>query len=335
LNEEHIQGHLVTLELTQRCGVCRCYIDQEDLFCANCGTENPGADTKAKKLAHAATHYSFDCDGCGASMSYDASAQALRCPFCGSTEMTKRKASRTVLPSSVLQFSLDRDKAEKVLREWLSTGFWRPDDAARASTIGEITSIYVPYWVFDASTDTQWTADSSPAPYGCRGDWYPVSGKHGQTYRGVLVAGSSVLTMQETQSISPFNIGGAVDPSQVDLQNVTYEEFRVPRKLARPQARGAIEQLERQSCAQLVPNRHRNVRVNVRIADMQGYPMLLPVWILAYRYKDKVFRVLINGQSGKIAGTAPFSYAKLGVILLVVATVLITIGVIAGLVAMQ
>ena len=71
------------------------------------------------------------------------------------------------------------------------------------------------------------------------------------------------------------------------------------------------------------------------MTNMRGYPMLLPVWILAYQYKSKVYRVLINGQSGKIAGTAPFSYAKLGVIMLCVVTVLITIAVIAALVNMS
>lgn len=46
--------------------------------------------------------------------------------------------------------------------------------------------------------------------------------------------------------------------------------------------------------------------------------MLLPVWILAYRYKKEVHRVLINGQTGKIAGTSPFSYAKLSVLVMIV-----------------
>ncbi|MEM7474423.1 MAG: hypothetical protein AAF483_05465 [Planctomycetota bacterium] len=325
----------MSVELMHRCGVCRCYIDQEDLFCANCGTENPYADTKAKKLAHEATHHSFDCQGCGASMNYDASAQALRCPFCGGTKMEKRAVTQHVKPDAVLPFSIDAVKAEGILREFLSKGFWRPDDAAQSSTIGEVTEIFVPYWVFDATTKTKWTADSSPAPPGSRGDWYPVSGDHARSYKGLLIAGSSVLTLDETESISPFNIANVLAPTEVDLENVTYEEFRVPRKLARPQARGAIEQLERQHCARLVPNRHRNVHVNVRISDMQGYPMLLPVWIMAYQYKNKVFRVLINGQSGKIAGAAPFSYAKVGVIALVVATVLITIGVIVALVNMN
>ena len=57
--------------------------------------------------------------------------------------------------------------------------------------------------------------------------------------------------------------------------------------------------------------------------------MLLPVWILAYRYKNNVNRVLINGQTGKIAGTAPFSYVKLTFVMLAVVGLLALIAAIA------
>lgn len=245
--------------------------------------------------------------------------------------MERRESARAILPDRVLQFSIERAAAETALRAWLSSGFWRPADASRASTIGEMTRVYVPYWVFEASTDSRWTADSSPAPLGSRGDWYPVSGGNVSNYTGILVAGSSILTARETDSIAPFDIAQAQPASQVDLENSISEDFRVPRKLARPAARKLIENRERQACRRHVPNRVRNLKVNVRVASMVGQPLLLPVWILAYRYKEKVHRVLINGQSGKIAGTAPFSYRKLTAIIAVVVILLIVIGVIAAL----
>jgi predicted RNA-binding Zn-ribbon protein involved in translation (DUF1610 family) len=308
--------------ISPRCGVCRSYLDEEDLFCANCGTENPTADSGAKQLTHAASHHSFDCTGCGASMSYDASAQALRCPFCGSTKMERREGVRAIQPDAVVPLSISRQQAESTLREWLGRGFWRPGDAARASHIGEMTAVYVPYWVFEANTDSRWTADSSPAPPGSRGDWYPLSGSHRSQYHDILVGGSSILTPNETVSIAPFRLAGLVAREHVDLENAIVEAFKVPRKLARPLARGTIESAELQACQRYVPNRFRNLKVNVKIESMRGRPLLLPVWILAYRYKDDVHRVLINGQTGKISGSAPFSYGKLGLVILVLAVLL-------------
>ena len=51
--------------------------------------------------------------------------------------------------------------------------------------------------------------------------------------------------------------------------------------------------------------------------------VLLPVWISAYRYRDKAYRFIVNGQTGEVSGEAPVSWWKvfflgLGILVLVV-----------------
>lgn len=251
-------------------------------------------------------------------MSYDASAQSLRCPFCGSTAMSKLESRRSIQCDFVVPRLLESAKASEIFRQWLGNGFWRPTDAVRASEIGKISSVYVPFWLFEAYADTKWTADSSPAPVGCSGDWQPLSGQNRARHNEILVGASSILTADEVRAISPFDFKQAVEPNNVDLVNSIVEIFRMPRKHVRPIAKAIIEERERQICTNYVPGRARRVKVNVRIHGMTGRPVLLPVWILAYRYKKNVHRVLINGQTGQIAGSAPFSYVKLFVILAIV-----------------
>jgi hypothetical protein len=87
-------------------------------------------------------------------------------------------------------------------------------------------------------------------------------------------------------------------------------------------AQQGLEELERQACRQYVPGNARNVHVNVRTEGLASEPMLLPVWIMAYRYRDQVFRFLVNGQTGKSTGTAPTSLPKvIGVTFAVIAGV--------------
>src|SRR3954453_22040750 len=112
-----------------KCSVCGALLDEEDLFCANCGTEAPQAEALDKAHTQLATH-NFQCQGCGASMSYDASAQTLRCPFCGSTKLEEQKDAKTLEPEFVLPFVLSESEALRRLREWLGRGFWRPGDLA-------------------------------------------------------------------------------------------------------------------------------------------------------------------------------------------------------------
>jgi DNA-directed RNA polymerase subunit RPC12/RpoP len=299
------------MEQPSRCHVCRCFVDHEDLFCANCGTENPQADKEAQRVAATASLHSFRCENCAASMSYDASAQALRCPFCGSQKLHAQTGSRTVLPKGILPFQINSQAAQTILHTWLSQGFWRPGDAARASTIGKMTAVFVPYWIFSAETHTYWTADSSATPAGARGNWVPVSGEHRGNHRGLLVSGSSTLTPQETDAIAPFDLAKLQPPEKLSLTNWIVEEFRVSRKAARPAAQALLERLDSGACQRYVAGSCRNLKVNVRVSGLHGEPALLPVWILAYQYRQRIYRVLINGQTGKIAGDAPFSYLKL------------------------
>ena len=302
-----------------RCTVCRTYLDSEDLFCSNCGTENPagvdsegvGIDRSKSQIKQQASVMSFRCDQCGASMSYDASAKTLRCPFCGSTKMTARPDARTLTPSGVVPFRIQDTQVESLLRQFLSQGFWKPGDASKSSIINKVTPVFVPFWVFSVTTETAWTADSSAVTSGARGSWRPLSGTRNGGYEGILVGASGTLTPLEVQEIAPFDISQAIDPGKVDLNNVIVEEFRVTRRDSRAKAASLVEQYEAGEAEQSVPGRARNINLNVRIQNMKSVPLLLPIWIMVYQYRNQPFRVLVNGQTGEVYGTAPFSYAKL------------------------
>jgi len=312
-------------DLLQKCSVCGALLDEEDLFCANCGTEAPKMEQPTTTTRSFDSKYNFECQGCGASMSYDASAQTLRCPFCGSTKLNEQKDAKTLEPEFVVPFVLSESEALARLREWLGRGFWRPGDLAREAIVTKFTQVYVPFWVFAAKVFTYWTADTSRTPSGAMASWYPLFGENGSDYTGVLVGASSVLTPTETSAICPFDLAAAVPPAQVDLANVVYEQFRVQRKYARPLAQSALEDLERQACTTHVPGNCRNMKVNVRVQDLTSQPALLPVWICAYRYRDRLFRFLVNGQNGQCTGTAPTSGKKIAAATAIALAVLVLV----------
>ncbi|MDA1055035.1 MAG: hypothetical protein O3C40_31825 [Planctomycetota bacterium] len=319
-------------DLLQKCSVCQALVDEEDLFCANCGAEVPEREQVVASEAQTFRQH-FECQGCGASMSYDASAQTLRCPFCGSGRLENKPDSKSLAPSRVVPLEVDRDSAVATMRRWLGKGFWRPSDLSERAAVTTMTAVYVPYWVFTAQTFTYWTADTSQTSFGASGDWAPMSGEHRGSYAGLLVGASSALTPGETSALCPFDLGRGVATSQIDLDNVIVEQFRVQRKYARPLARQGLENLEREACAQYVPGRNRNLKVNVRLEGLSSEPVLLPIWVMAYRYQDQVFRFLINGQTGRATGQAPTSWKKVVVaIFIAILIVLMLLGLV-GLVA--
>jgi hypothetical protein len=70
-------------------------------------------------------------------------------------------------------------------------------------------------------------------------------------------------------------------------------------------------------------------RLDTQVHDISFKHVLLPVWIASYRFGGTAYRVVVNGQSGSIAGDRPFSPWKIGfaILLAVIAIVaLVTIG---------
>jgi hypothetical protein len=39
--------------------------------------------------------------------------------------------------------------------------------------------------------------------------------------------------------------------------------------------------------------------------------VLLPIWVAAYRYRDKSFRFVVNAQTGRVRGERPWSIIKI------------------------
>ena len=313
---------------TARCQACRCLIEASDLFCGNCGLEVPVTLAVAErqlKWNHNVVAQSFDCHQCGASMTYDAAVGSLRCPYCGSTSVRAAAPTRRLVAERVVPSPIDRREVEDRLRRFLGSSFWHPGDLGRTSQLHDATLVYVPYWCFEAHVSTHYTADTTAKPSPGRGNWAPFYGHRTASYGGVLVAASEVLTPDETAAIEPFDLDLAVPVAGHDFGDSPMEVFRVNRKFAQPTGSRRIESLERSAAAGQVPGRHRNVQVNCLITAMSSYPVVLPVWVLAYRYRDQTYRVLVNGQSGQLSGRAPVSYWKIAMVGLGVGLVMLIV----------
>jgi predicted RNA-binding Zn-ribbon protein involved in translation (DUF1610 family) len=308
----------------ERCESCGALVDVEDLFCANCGTEIP--DAQADRPERVATEAkNFECKGCGATMNYDASAQSLKCPFCGSVDLIADESKGLLAPDLVIPFAIDRNEAEGRLRAWLGSSFWHPNDLRTAAQMTELRAVYVPFWIFTTKARTHWTADSSRTPPGANAPWYPVYGRGEREYDGLWIPASSGVPIAELNAVLPFDTSTAVEPEKVDLIDITVEQFAVSRRYARPHAQSVVEGLEAQAAAQEVPGHTRNVHVNALMDGATSKPALVPIYVMAYRYRDDVFRYVVNGQTGKATGSAPMSWSKVGLVVALVVVILIIV----------
>jgi predicted RNA-binding Zn-ribbon protein involved in translation (DUF1610 family) len=308
-----------------RCESCGGLVDAEDLFCANCGTAVP--DRRASELKRLAVGAkNFQCKGCGASMNYDATAQTLKCPFCGSVDLIESQSPGILAPDYVIPFVLDQGAAEARLRNWQGSSFWHPNDLRTTAQLTELRAVYIPFWVFTTQVKTYWTADTSQVPAGASASWFPIAGADERQYQGVWIAASAGIRSRDLNAIGPFDTKTAVPPDQVNLSDVTVEQFTVSRRYARPMAQAQLEFLESQAVDREAPGRHRNIHINLLMEGAESQAALAPVFVMAYRYRDHIYQFVVNGQNGRSTGTAPISIAKIaGVIGILILVVLVVI----------
>ena len=62
--------------------------------------------------------------------------------------------------------------------------------------------------------------------------------------------------------------------------------------------------------------------INTQWQDLKFKHILLPIWLAAFRYRGKVYQILVNGQTGEVAGKAPWSWQKISIL---VASILVAV----------
>jgi hypothetical protein len=84
----------------------------------------------------------------------------------------------------------------------------------------------------------------------------------------------------------------------------------------------AVRILRREITRQINADEVRNLRLRTSYSGIKFRHTLFPLWLSSYRYRNKTFNYMVNGQTGRFSGKAPVSALK------VILTIIITIAII-------
>lgn len=302
-------------------------IEEHDLFSAPSLT---GWDAALK---------SFKCDSCGASIS-SAGGFAGRCPFCDSHYVKEFPTDPGIIrPESVIPFRIGGAEARRRFSKWLGKGFFRPSALKRLARLELLRGVYTPFWTYDARTFSSWTAMSGYYYYVTetytttvngkrvtrtrqvrKTRWVPSSGSRSDFYNDVLIVASRGLDYRLVQKIYPFQLGQLVPYRAEYLSGWLTEPYGVDVRQGWEIARRNMISEECSKCGSEVPgDTYSSLSVNTSFSGMTYKHLLLPIWVAAYRYKDKTYNCLVNGQTGEVHGHAPISWLKVAAVVTAIA----------------
>lgn len=287
----------------------------------------------------------FQCPNCGGSVSFDPRALTMTCQFCGSQLSTPLPPERVEeqRKSLVLPFRIEKHQAVALFATWLEKGFFVPRDLLSRIQSRSYEGMYVPFWAFNVTADSQWygfygltryrrvsktrtTSDGKiehyeeDEPYT---EWYPRSGVHQGQYVDYVTA-SGALSQAEADQMMPydFTVSRPWDDSYV--VGFKAELPGKPEDVAWAECVSRVRGYERAACARLI---ERLDSVSTQATKRDSRLTYLPSWIFAYDYNGVKYRAIVNGQTGEVNGTKPVSTGR---VLLAVVIGLIVLAAAAG-----
>ncbi len=261
------------------------------------------------------------CDACGAEMALDTGAITSTCPFCGSNQVSLRQAAPDKLqPRYMIPFQLKGADLSQRAAAWLGRGWFHPDGLARSVNMDHFSGVYLPFWTFDAHMRCSWKAEVGRTHTVRNADgstrtetrWHWRSGRVDVTVDDLVINGSSHISSRILERIQPFEMSGLTDYSPDFLAGWSAHAYDVSLPDAWEKGKVRMREQARQACQDDIAEAQvRNFSMRADFADETWRYVLLPVYLASYRYKEKVYQVMANGQTGEVAGQKPVEWLKI------------------------
>ncbi len=99
-----------------------------------------------------------------------------------------------------------------------------------------------------------------------------------------------------------FCLGYFTELPQINVKNViNINESKIKYELEQK----VIEKIEKSGCDEAIV-----YKLSYTHLEIKCQLVLLPVWISAFKFKNRVYQVLVNGQTGEVVGDRPISKFK-------------------------
>ena len=278
------------------------------------------------------------CGGCGATVTFLPPQSAGECAFCGARLVAQPTDSDPLLaPDGVLPFSVHRDRARASVRGWIQSRWFAPNALKKMARESGIRGVYLPFWTYDARTTTQYvgergehywveetytTTDSEGRTVQRtrsvrRTRWYPAAGVVHRDFDDVLVPAATSLDQERLDALSPWDLAEAVPYRPEYLSGFQAQRYQLDPLPGCDEAKRrmgvVIDGMVRRDIG---GDEQRVHHIDTGFADVTFKHLLLPVWLAAYRYRDRVYQVMVNARTGEVTGDRPWSVWKIAVAVL-------------------
>jgi hypothetical protein len=283
------------------------------------------AELRASGRSDAAETSEVRCESCGATVVFTGTLTSTDCVCCGSPIQREHvhTAENRVPVDGLLPFQIEQRRAAENLKRWVASRWFAPNDFRRRGVDGRFNGVYLPFWTFDSMTATRYTGQRGEHYWVEEGQgdqkrrvrhtrWWPVSGNFQRFFDDVLVCAATGLPKSVMISLEPWPLASTMPFNQQVLAGFFAQTYAVPLERGFSAAKERIDAAIQQDVRGRIGGDEQRIdSIHTRYDALTYKHLLLPVWLLAYKYNAKTYQVVVNACTGEVQGERPYSWVKI------------------------
>lgn len=247
------------------------------------------------------------CQSCGGSVVWDAGHSGAACLFCGSVTLEVQASEEPLpVPDGWLPIAVEARVADERFRAWATSSWLHP--AILGTTAIQLRPMLLPAWRFHSRVESHWAGLRRAATQSGKA---PDSGVETLDLYHMIPA-SAGLTQDELFGLQPFD-EQTMEPWSSEAQAMIWAPPALTRRGASSRAHEdlAADHQRRIAAARSLVS----CNSSPLIEDLDVRLLMVPIYIGAFRFRDRPWRFLINAQTGEVVGEAPIDRLKLAAVI--------------------
>ena len=257
---------------------------------------------------------SYICPACGGEILTEETTAATFCPYCENPAIMPAQVSGVLKPDGVIPFKKSREDAQTAFLNLCKGKPLLPKFFAQEHRVEKITGMYVPFWLYDCGSDFQghyratrihtWSDHNYVYT---RTQYYHLVRAADAEFSAIPMDASRKMDNTIMESIEPYDFSQVVDFETAYLSGFLADKYDVQSSEGHDRVKQRVTSSVNNLISGTILGYHSVIPLNTRLNVKHGKAkyVLLPVWMLHTKYKDKTYVFAMNGQTGKMTGTFP------------------------------
>ena len=285
------------------------------LECATCGSSFRPEDVEDKNADLQSKYYDtrvYVCSHCGAEVITSDTESSTFCVYCGNPAIVFNRIAKEYRPDGLVPFQVTKEEAVRYIKLRFLRNPIIPKEIKSKCVPENLRGIYIPYWIVNADyTEADYIKGEVKRGKSTETRYYSRAGE--VQFKNIPIDGSNILNDDISRKLEPFYLEDAKDFDEDYLNGFYSNTSDLNYFDLRASTAYRCHKLFEDEVVKTVKARNIKIMDSIYHVDVQDDPiyMMMPVWFFTFKYDNKPYTVLVNGQTGKVVGTMPWQKKKI------------------------